>query len=436
MFEKEEEKLNELRKQMEHVETPHKEIDGAILQGMERAKREKQIRRTKRKNGLWTLAVSAIVLITLVTSIRVSPAFANAVGSIPGMEKIVSLIQFDKGVTAAIENDYYQVIGVAQTKDQITLTIDGVILDESGMNIFYTLNSPHSLEKVELKRFTLENKEEIPPSSFSYGHMNDGEDVNVYSDRIDYHFPEPITFKDLSFTFNLNLGLNGKDTEFSLPFEIPENVKPSITHNLNQVVEIENQKFTIQEVTIHPLRVGVKISFDPTNSMKILHFEDMRLEDENGEVWGSIANGTTGRSVSDTEKIYYLQSNYFEKPEELYLRINKLQALDKDESELVINIDNQKILNKPEAFDIRLSQASHSGIEIHLYGEDFPYGLFSEVTDANGAKIEISTSGFSDRENFNTHDVTFRDPINTSVVHLPLSYFPNYIIGETSIQIK
>lgn len=445
MFEKEEEKLNELRKQLEHVEIPQGEVDGAILQGMERAKREKQVRRTKRKKGLWTLAVSALVLITLVTSIRVSPAFANAVGSIPGMDKIVSLIQFDKGITAAIENDYYQVIGVAQTKDQITLTIDGVILDESGMNIFYTLDSPHSMEEVELKAFTLENKEEIPPSSFSYGHMHDGEKINEYSDRIDYHFPEPITFKDLTFTFNLDVALNGRDSTFSLPFEVPENVKPSMNYALNQEVEIEDQKFTIQEITIHPLRVGIKISLDPNNSMDILQFEDMRLEDENGEVWGSIANGTTGRGVSETEKIYFLQSNYFEKPKELYLRINKLQALNKDEAVVIIDTEKNELLKSPKDGKLQLGDSDKSAadlfminIELDEYNNHHNFDLSSSITDAKGKSISTpSVSMFTDDYKKETHwHIQFGTTEYQNPLHLKLFAYPNYIEGDVKVELK
>ena len=48
------------------------------------------------------------------------------------------------------------------------------------------------------------------------------------------------------------------------------------------------------------------------------------------------------------EETYFLQSNYFEEPKELYLRINKLQALDKDEATLVIDTEKGEILNGPK----------------------------------------------------------------------------------------
>ena len=59
------------------------------------------------------------------------------------------------------------------------------------------------------------------------------------------------------------------------------------------------------------------------------------------ERFGSILSGISGRGVGEFEQIIFLQSNYFEKPKELYLRINKLQALNKDEKTVII--DTEKI---------------------------------------------------------------------------------------------
>ena len=91
------------------------------------------------KRGVWSAIVAAVLLITLVTSIRVIPAFADVVASIPGMEKIVALIQDNKGLQAAIDNEYYQLLNHSIDKDGVTLTLDGAIADEQEMILFYTV---------------------------------------------------------------------------------------------------------------------------------------------------------------------------------------------------------------------------------------------------------------------------------------------------------
>ena len=440
MFEKEEEKLNELRKHLEHVELPQGEIDGAILQGMERAIREKQVRRTKRKKGLWTLAVSAVLLFTLITSIRVSPTFANAVSTIPGMEKIVAMIHYDKGLTAAIENDYYQVIDVSQTRENVTLTIDGVILDESGMNVFYTVKSDEFLQNPEVRKVEINNSE-IRPGSISYGFSPSDQAVKEFSNRIDFHFHDPTKFTDLGFSLLMKVKNAGKEIEFNIPFTVPKNVKPSVTYTLNKEVEIENQKFTIEEVMIHPLRVGIKISIEPQNTMEILQFEDLRLEDEQGEIWGSIANVASGREVSETEQIFYLQSNYFEKPKELYVRINKLQAINKDEAVVILDTEKNQLVKSPKDGKLKLGDSNKSQADLfmnEITDDAYGFNLASSVKDANGKLIGTpSVSMRYDSGQKERHLVIEFETTNyLNPLYLEIDAYPNYIEGDVKVELK
>src|SRR5690606_32363801 len=122
------------------------------------------------KRTLWSLVAAALLVLTLATTIRVSPAFANAVASIPGMDRIVELIQFDKGLDAVFKNEYYQLMGDSQTIGSATLTIDGIILDESGMNIFYTIESTLDMKDIVIHPPVLKNQQEVLPASISYNY--------------------------------------------------------------------------------------------------------------------------------------------------------------------------------------------------------------------------------------------------------------------------
>lgn len=67
------------------------------------------------------------------------------------------------------------------------------------------------------------------------------------------------------------------------------------------------------EIKIYPLRVALTMRFDEGNDMVFLQFKDLRLEDEKGEEWSSIRNGSMGfGGVGDLEKTYFLQSNYLQ----------------------------------------------------------------------------------------------------------------------------
>ncbi|TWT25279.1 DUF4179 domain-containing protein [Planomicrobium sp. CPCC 101110] len=442
MYEKEEQKLIHFKDCLEQVPLPLDAADGAILQGLERAKREKAQVRANRIRTLWSLAAAALLILALVTTIRVSPAFANAVASIPGMEKFVELIQNDKGLNAAFENDYYQPIGESQTIGNATLTVDGVILDESGMNVFYTIESAVDMEDITILAPVLENQQKVPPSSISFNHPISQEDSpKIYRDILGFTFEEPVRFEDLAFTLHLKTNLDGKEFDFSVPFTVPENVKPSVTYEMKEEVEVEGQKFTIENVTVHPLRVGVKISFDPDNTKKILQFEDMRLEDENGEVWSSIANGISAHGdIDDGELTYFLQSNYFEKPEELYLRINKMQAVDLEDAYFLVDTDKELLLHSPKDGRLELTKASRTGFEVDLkmdQEQEFPYGIDKKVTDANGTLLDLRHSGMSSPyEGRQMIEIAIKDNGYANPVKVELFAYPNYINGDVKVELK
>lgn len=259
MFEKEEQRLKRLKEQHDQRSIPLSEADQAIRAGFEKAQLEKRQIQKRRKRMFSSLAVIALLLLTLITSIRVSPAFAQAVASIPGMGKFVELIAMDKGLNAAFQNDYYQEIGETQTISDLRLTIDGVLMDETGIDVFYTIDSKRSVKGLYIKESYLRMKQEMPKYSFSYGSGADEKEIRQYSDRVSYHFTKPFISDNPSFDLNVEVGLCGEKITFSVPFTVPKPSKPSVVYVLHEQVEIEGQVFVINEVSVSPLRVGGKL---------------------------------------------------------------------------------------------------------------------------------------------------------------------------------
>ena len=141
MFEEEKQKLEKRKSLIDQVEIPLDKLQMSVKSGFEKAKQEKIRKRKITQRSLWSVSLVALLFIAFVTSVNVSPAFANKVSEIPGMERVVALIQNDKGLVAAVENNIYQPINASQTEHGITVTLDGVIADENGMVIFYTVES-------------------------------------------------------------------------------------------------------------------------------------------------------------------------------------------------------------------------------------------------------------------------------------------------------
>jgi len=432
MFEKEEEKLNELRKHLEHVDIPRDELDGVILQGLERAKREKQLRRMKQKRGFWTLAISALILITLVTSIRVSPAFANAVASFPGMEKLVALIQDDIGFNAAIENDYYQEIAKSQTQNGVTMTIDGVVADDQQMLIFYSIAHNHEIGKVrpQAPRIYGENKMKLPGASMSLNTDPNDDQQSNYSSRLEISFEEPI--QEEKFELMMTFESDEEVYEFEIPFEITRKNDSVKTIQVNETVTIEGQKITVRDVKISPLRVAIHIEKDPNNKMKIFRIEDLALQNEKGEEWSSATYGFNSSIVSDDEEIIYLQSNYFDQPKELTLTFSKLQAMPKDEAFIKIDTDKKVILNQPNEnyFSFQNVLNGRVGLESTV-PEDFHFELFGQFVDHNGKESYIQEWSNGGKELvMKLPTEKYENPLT-----LPFSYYPRWIEGKVEIDL-
>ncbi|MEQ2526843.1 DUF4179 domain-containing protein [Bacillaceae bacterium CLA-AA-H227] len=417
------------------LDVPEEKLDDAIYSGFQKAKREKA--RLKGKKWWLSVAFVAVLVLGFFTSIRVSPAFANYVAEIPGMEKIVELIRHDKGMMTAIENDYYERIGISEKKNGIEVVIDGVIADENGLVLFYTINSDEKQTEIMMDNVVLKNADgkEAEHYSLTYGgphYSEKGE--KSFNGAIEYFFPEkPLLDRELQ----LEIEIRGEN--YSFPLSLKSDIKVKKTYPINQTVTIEGQKIHILDATVYPLRVAVHVKMDPKNTKKLLELEDLRLVDENGEAWTKIKDGVTGSEISDNERIYYLQSNYFKEPKELYLTLNKIQAVDKDYANVIVDFEKGEILKQPRGNRIRDIELSQHHIRFDFYSaEEFPYQLISEAKDVNGRYIDIESTSWEGYQDGHTNIRIGLSNLSsyTNPISLKLSYFPEWIQGEAKIRIK
>jgi hypothetical protein len=438
MYKKEEEKLIEYKNSYNHIHVPLDLIDESILTGIQKAKAE-EIRKPRKRKMVFSFMAAAILFFGFFTSIKLSPVFASYVAVIPGMEMIIELIRGDKGRMTAIENDYYQEIGVSQEKNGLEISIDGAIADENGLVLFYSIESAEKQKEVFLEEVGLfdQNGKKLNWSSASIGTNHTSETgETTYNGTLEYFFDSPLHQKD--FEIKLKVKSDHQTDDYKLSFSLNKDVKTKKTYKVNKTVTIEGQKITFVEADIYPLRVAVHVKMDPANSKKLLNFDDIRLVDENGEVWNKINNGVSASRISENEAIIYLQSNYFNNPEELYLEVNKIQALDKSEAFVVVDIEKEQLLTKPsgnQLYDFKVVE-DYLMFKLHTE-EEFNYFLFGGITDGDGNEITPKQT-----ENLGSEgDVELRVNIAdlkkvSSPISLELSFFPAWIIGEEKVRIK
>ena len=351
MFKDEEEKLERWKEEIIKTEVPQDELEVAIQHGLHRAQQTKQLKkRPVVKRGVWTAIVAAVLFLALVTSVRVSTTFAGVVASLPGMEGLVELIRYDKGIAAAIDNDAFQRLHLSAEKEGVTLTLEGVIADEKEMVLFYTTKGEKSDEILfmngtpELINESGENVAVDVLAGSMMGEPKLAERGAYLGIRIDNEIDET------TFTLKATLESQLRSIDYEIPFSLEKKRKPAEKYPINQTVVIEGQEITIQSVEMSSIRVGIHFQEDPSNTKEILWFEDFKLVDEKGDKWTSpiTEEGLVYGIRSDGEnEALYMPINYFNQPKELYMEFTKLQTVDKDQTYVLVDMDKQIILEQP-----------------------------------------------------------------------------------------
>ncbi|WP_226642402.1 DUF4179 domain-containing protein [Mesobacillus subterraneus] len=449
MLNAEEKKLTQAHAALENIEIPELQLDGAIAAGISKGKRK------RRKNLFFirTFASAAILIFVFTALLRTSETFATYVTAIPGMEKIVELVRYDKGLTAAVENDFAQKIGVADEHDGLKVTLDSVIVDEQMMVMFYKIDSSggHKEISVENLRLTDSAGNNLEETVSSFGGSVEDAQNNEELLQARYEFYGTKLPENLQLSIELAEGrtedgqpLANLDDTWVLPFSIDKEAfkNKKEVFELNETVEFEGQKITIEKVSIYPTRIGVTAHFDEQNTKHVFGFEDLRLVDETGEEWAATNNGTIISHSEKNTKEFYLQSNYFKKPKELYLRFNSVRALDKKELDIIVDPDKLEIVKAPS--DGRLLKVSREEDQLMLTfqrnSKDGHTNIsFEQAVDSNGDEIGDGSASFRWSTNELPVDILipyFGEGAALGPITLKLNDYPATIKGEANIKLK
>ncbi|WP_187441933.1 DUF4179 domain-containing protein [Sutcliffiella horikoshii] len=443
MFEKEEKKLHELKKEYINVEIPN-DIDDYIRSGIRKGKKTTQ-------PPFWKagMVAASILLIIFLTTIRVSPAFANYVSTIPGMERIVELIRHNKGIMSAVENDYLQEVGITRDEDGVSLTIDAIIVDETQMLVFYTIETDNNYSTINLSNIKLKSQsgEELGKYGMSYGSHSEVRKGEKISGELKVTYPDGMIVPD---KFILETGININELEvikaLNYPIEVDMNKFSAITKEfaIDKSVEAGGQSIYFEKMEIHPTRIALFLEYDESNTHEIFRFDDIALEDEKGNRW--ISEG--GSSMDDNKIVMYFESNYFSEPKQLDLVFSSFAALPKDELEVMVDLEKESIIKAPS--DKRLKKVwledgekdvkgIYFQVEVDPKDHNYFFSLFdSNIIDASGTVHEYTTRTYSSMDGTNLYEqglIVDTDKM-VSPITLNIAEYPARITEEVKLKIK
>lgn len=424
-------------------------LDDAIRKGVEQGRR-RAVRARRSRLSMKLMASALCVLLLLTGFIRVSPVFAAILRDIPGMSGFVELIEGDRTLMSAVNNEFIQRVDVTDSKNGYRFTVDGIIADEQRVVILYSGEGPGINRNTEIEdyEFRDESGKDIEAAILSGSIPENVDDPDsVMHDKIDIVMGEgKITPHIISF----NVKLKGQWLEVDIPVDHSrfEGMKETIT--VDQDIEIGGQRFTIGNAIITPLQAKITIQTDQSNTKMTNLFINPALVDEKGHRW-EYTGGTGG--LNNEESVIHFQSTFFEKPKKLTFVADGLLLSDKGKT-FVVNTETEETLTTPDS-RIQLTNVKKDaeGLQLTIalsrldkeetfYGYSFleyqasfkdATGKVYQLLDRSGAASSWHTTetGGEAEIYYTIPNAGYKQPLTFEVYQ-----YPGYVLKKVNVDIK
>ncbi|MGQ8871087.1 DUF4179 domain-containing protein [Paenibacillus sp. TSA_86.1] len=396
----------------------------------------------KRKTKLrWlTSSISAAALILLFTGcIRVSPAFASFVEQLPGMEGVVSLIRQDKGLMMAIDQSLLQKVGITDEHDGGSVTVEGIITDDSRMVIFYKMKGMKNIEKFDYDIDLLDGNGKDLPVGFGYSAPHSDSDDQGYENFIDVVFTDKASPPDV-----LTVVFKSRDNAHPGVWKVTLPVDKNLTKGMKKIIPvneslvIDGQRIQVKQATIYPTRLVLDVQMDPSNTKKIFGLSDLQLVDEQGRAW------RTDTSIGEDTRSIYFESMYFAKPKKLTLQGSGFSGLDKKELDFSLNLKTREVAGGPFGLQMLGSKVQGKDLIIDFSVPDnmensFVFN-FNKVKDSTGKSYETPgaswSPGYGKGQDHTTVSITIENGAKLQgELRMKIATYPSKIKSPFSLEI-
>ncbi len=410
------------------IDVPKEKLQQVRIDMFRKVQREKRI-----KNRIVSVTFISMLCLSLIFSIRISPTIASQVAKIPGFQAIVSAIAIDKGIRDIVDHEYFEEINVTQSRKGLSLTLQGVIADKSGLVLFYDADALFDMSKLNLEKVQLFQGDEEIECGCTF--IRNASNQTYISSSVEYNFLEPIAYtsKDFKAVFYFSDEEKG-NIKITLPFSLKNEVAEEIIFTANRTIDVNGQKFTITQIRRSPLKVALDIELAKDNTMQILALDDVAVMTESGERRDSIINGISkGGNIRDGKFTLYLQSNYFDDPASLTVMIGAVHAVPKGEDFVEVDFSTKEILTKPTYFNEDLSAAQQSvSVKINKDNKG-KFLMFSDAIKEDGTPLEFKGVTISRDEKYVVETTQFEDYTGKAKIYL--NYYTNPIGNNIEVTI-
>lgn len=323
--------LDQWKNETEHIHS--KDINPLIHQSMKKAKHDTLVHHIKVVSLCFFLPVALFT-----TLINTSQQFVSAINHYSIIGDLSKMLTFNPSIYYARNTDYFKKIDQTFEKDTYQLYVESMIVDEDMAVVFYKVklkDNEHHFEKWNFNNYR--DKTAIIPSG-----------INMDPNELQYvqFNPEEI-ISDTTFEFEFSLDDNtdpNEITRFNVENDLSKLAQPQ-TFKLNQTVEFEGQKITIQSIDVYPMSTNIIVSQDPNNTHEILNYL-FAFYDENGNKIAEFKNGISGQEIDEFTDSIKLEAPYGLK-NKLTLVLEEVRWVEKEGADILFDPVTKKIQNLP-----------------------------------------------------------------------------------------
>lgn len=393
--------------------------------------------RKKRRNRIVRpiagLAASFTVFILLVNFC--SPV-AYACSKVPFLKELAEAVTLSPSLSDAVEHEYVQPINLSQTGNDVTASVEYLIVDQKQINVFFRLDSEvYSKLTADPDVLSIDDRKPTP-CVINFGDWNvpNGELQRITIDYVDENVPDNLLLmlrvQDVSYASsdgsvtvaapeNVQDAMfeehHAEETEYITQFEFLLEFDPEFTArgkviDINQTVILDGQEITFTNIEIYPthLRVNVEGAEENTSWLKDLEFY---INAGWGRKFDTISNGISATGSSDTPAMvsFRADSTWFYEAKHLTLVITGATWLNKDMEKVYINLKTGETDRLPDGVQLHSATLEKGGWLVSFEAErikpEHTHSVFmSTYYDAAGKSYHISTwssgaasAGFGDR---------------------------------------
>ena len=400
------------------------------------------------------LGTIAAVFAVFVLLVNVSPTFAYAAGRLPVLRDLAKFVAMSPSLSAAVENEYVQPMGLEQSADGITANIEYVIVDQKQLNIFYALSSDtytnlmadpdiSSADESKLEGFSVisgdpgETNDKLRKITvdFAQGTMPDALKLKLrirksgVAEASATAAPaKESSLEDSYFSDNSVESEQLTEISFTLSFD-PAYTATGENIQLNTPFVLDGQHIILSSVGIYPTHMRFILNDDENNTAWITALS-YYVENEKGECFEGISNGISayGKENSPMLQQFMLESAFFSSSKHLTLHITGVSWLFKNMEKVHVDLKNKTADALPEGVEFISSERYYSGWRLEFTATAFD-NISCQVWrdgyfDAQGKRYDFNNYSFTSVGSSYQEGSTNVAAKNQFSIWLPLKDYP------------